>query len=144
LGIGLLDGFKTGESAIVVEIVEVLVGFVNLRRQVDGVGVGGGVSVAVCFRQRCVRQQESQNEEGDFYPAFYCCFSEARLARFGSKGAVGWDDTGRRLILFCWTHNTNKLYPLVPTGSGAPVLFLIEQAGWNRLGWNRLGLNGLV
>jgi len=38
-----LDGFEAGEGAVVVEVVEALVGLANLRGEVDGVGVGGGV-----------------------------------------------------------------------------------------------------
>ena len=41
LGIGFLDGFKAGEGAVVVEVVEVLVSLANLRGEIDGVGVGG-------------------------------------------------------------------------------------------------------
>ncbi len=40
LGIGLLDGFEAGEGAVVVEVVEVLVGLADLRGEIDGVGVG--------------------------------------------------------------------------------------------------------
>ena len=38
-----LDGFEAGESAIEVEGVEVLVGLADCGREVDGIGVGGGV-----------------------------------------------------------------------------------------------------
>jgi hypothetical protein len=83
LGVGFLDGFKPGESAGVVEVVEVLVGLADLWGEVDGVGVSGGVGF--CWRQ--VGQQKSQSEEEDFYPAFYCCFSRARVVGFGLKSA---------------------------------------------------------
>jgi hypothetical protein len=43
LGIGFLDGLETGEGAVVVEVVEALVGLADLGGEVDGVGVGGGI-----------------------------------------------------------------------------------------------------
>ena len=43
LGIGFLDGLEAGEGAVVVEVVEALVGLADLRCEVDGVGVGGGI-----------------------------------------------------------------------------------------------------
>ena len=43
LWVGSLDGFEAGERAVVVEVVEVLVCLANLRGEIDGVGVGGGV-----------------------------------------------------------------------------------------------------
>ena len=43
LWIGFLDGLEAGEGSLVVEDVEVVVGFANLGGEVDGVGVGGGV-----------------------------------------------------------------------------------------------------
>jgi hypothetical protein len=43
LRIGLLDGFEAGKGALVVEVVEMIVGFADLGGEVDGVGVGGGV-----------------------------------------------------------------------------------------------------
>jgi hypothetical protein len=70
LRIGLLDGFEAGEGAVVVEVVEVLVGLADLGGEVDGVGVGGGV---VGVREGWERQQECKKKEAeDFYAAFYC------------------------------------------------------------------------
>ena len=43
LRVVLLDGLEAGEGAVVVEVVEVLVGLADLRGEVDGVGVGGGI-----------------------------------------------------------------------------------------------------
>jgi hypothetical protein len=43
LGIGLLDGFEAGKGTLVVEVVEMIVGFADLRGEVDGIGVGCGV-----------------------------------------------------------------------------------------------------
>ena len=60
LRVGLLDGFEAGEGAVVVEVVEVLVGFADLRGEVDGVGVGGGV-VGVRGGWGC--QQERGDQE---------------------------------------------------------------------------------
>jgi hypothetical protein len=38
-----LDGFEAREGAVVVEIVEVIVGLANLRGEIDGVGMSGGI-----------------------------------------------------------------------------------------------------
>jgi hypothetical protein len=43
LRVGFLDGFETREGAIVVKVVEVLVGFADQRGEIDGIGVGGGI-----------------------------------------------------------------------------------------------------
>ena len=43
LRVGSLDGLEAGEGAVVVEVVEVLVGLADLGGEVDGVGVGGGI-----------------------------------------------------------------------------------------------------
>ncbi len=42
LRVFLLDGLEAGEGAVVVEVVEVVVGFADLGGEVDRVGVGGG------------------------------------------------------------------------------------------------------
>ena len=69
LGIGFLDGFEAGEGAVVVEVVEVLVGFADLGCEVNGVGVGGWI-VGVREGRGC--QQESEKEEAEvFGAAFY-------------------------------------------------------------------------
>ena len=49
LRVALLDGLEAGERAVVVEVVEVLVGLADLRGEVDGVGVGGWI-VGVCVK----------------------------------------------------------------------------------------------
>ena len=43
LRVVLLDGLEASEGAVVVEVVEVLVRLADLRGEVDGVGVGGGI-----------------------------------------------------------------------------------------------------
>jgi len=55
-----LDGLEAGEGAVVVEVVEVLVGLADLRGEVDGVGVGGGT---VGVREGWGRQQEREKKE---------------------------------------------------------------------------------
>jgi hypothetical protein len=65
----LLDGFEAGEGAVVVEVVEVLVGLANLWGEVDGVGVGGGI---VSAREGWGDQQEGEKKEAEsFDAAFY-------------------------------------------------------------------------
>ncbi len=63
-----LDGLEAGEGAVVVEVVEVLVGFADLGGEVDGVGVGGGI-VGVREGWRC--QQDGEEYAESFYAAFY-------------------------------------------------------------------------
>ena len=62
LGIGFLDGFEAGEGAVVVEVVEVLVGLADLGGEVDGVGVGGGI--ARSSRRWLALPAEARGEEG--------------------------------------------------------------------------------
>jgi hypothetical protein len=38
-----MDGFEAGKGTLVVEVVEMIVGFADLGGEVDGVGVGGRV-----------------------------------------------------------------------------------------------------
>ena len=45
LRVGALDGLEAGEGAVVVEIVEVLVGFADRGGEIDGVGVCGESSL---------------------------------------------------------------------------------------------------
>jgi hypothetical protein len=45
LRVGSLDGFEAGEGAIVVEVVEVLVGLEDGWGEIDRVSVGGGVEL---------------------------------------------------------------------------------------------------
>ncbi len=63
-----LDGLEAGEGAVVVEVVEALVGLADLGGEVDGVGVGSGV-VGVREGRGC--QQECEEEAQDFDTAFY-------------------------------------------------------------------------
>jgi hypothetical protein len=64
-----LDGLEAGEGAVVVEVVEVLVGLANLWGEVDGVGVGGGI---VSAREGWGDQQEGEKKEAEsFDAAFY-------------------------------------------------------------------------
>jgi len=71
LGVGALDGFEAGERALVVEVVEVLVGVAERRSEVDGVGVGGGIErLRVDWRP----EQEGKEESRDYVCAvFYRC-----------------------------------------------------------------------
>jgi hypothetical protein len=64
-----LNSFEAGEGAIVVEVVEVLVGLANLGGEIDGVGVGGGV-VGVREGRGCQQEREKKEAEG-FDAAFY-------------------------------------------------------------------------
>jgi hypothetical protein len=69
LGIGFLDGLEAGKGSLVVEDVEVLVGFADLGGEVDGVGVDGWV---VGLGVDWSRQDGGGEDEGeDFYAAFY-------------------------------------------------------------------------
>ena len=62
LGISLLDGFEAGERAVVIEVVEVLVGLADLRGEIDWVGVGiNGLGKG---RQRNNWQCEGDKEKG--------------------------------------------------------------------------------
>ena len=54
-----LDGFEAGEGAVVVEIVEVIVSLADLRREIDGVGVGGGI-VGIGDDWRCQQKREEK------------------------------------------------------------------------------------
>jgi hypothetical protein len=74
LGIGFLDGFEAGEGAIVVEGVEVVVGFADPGGEVDGVGVGGGV---VLLRGgRGVEQEGEEEDPKCFLAVIYRCSPE--------------------------------------------------------------------
>jgi hypothetical protein len=64
-----LDGLEAGKGAVIVEVVEVLVGLADLGGEIDGVGVGGGI---VGVRDGRVCQQECEKKEGQgFDAAFY-------------------------------------------------------------------------
>jgi len=65
-----LDGLEAGEGAVVVEVVEVLVGFADLGGEVDGVGVGGGI-VGVREGWGCQQKREEEEEAEGFDAAFY-------------------------------------------------------------------------
>src|SRR5262249_15607019 len=57
-----------GEGAVVVEVVEVFVGFADLGGEVDRVGVGGGI---VGVREGWSCQHEREKKAEDFDAAFY-------------------------------------------------------------------------
>jgi len=64
LGIGALDGLEAGESAIVVEVVEEVVGFADIGCEVYGVGV----RVGRVGEKRCGQSEEQEKqgkEEGE-------------------------------------------------------------------------------
>ena len=75
LGIGFLDGLEAGEGSVVVEDVEVVVGFADLGSEVDGVSVGGGVvglGAGWSSRGGSGQGYEGGEDEGEeFYAAFY-------------------------------------------------------------------------
>jgi hypothetical protein len=58
-----LDGFEAGEGAVVVEIVEMVVGFADLGGEIDGVGVGGGI-VRVSDNWCCQQEGEKKEAQG--------------------------------------------------------------------------------
>ena len=68
LRIGFLDGFEASESTVIVEVVEVLVGLVDLRREIDRIGVVGGV---VGLRIGRSSQQEREKKAECFDALFY-------------------------------------------------------------------------
>jgi hypothetical protein len=63
-----LDGLEAGQGAVVVEVVEVIVSLADLRGEVDGVGVGGGI---VGVREGWDCQQECKKDAESFDAAFY-------------------------------------------------------------------------
>jgi hypothetical protein len=72
LGIGFLDGLKAGKGSLVIEDVEVIVGFADLRGKVDRVGVGGWVvGLGVAWSRQDDGDEGCENEGEDFYAAFY-------------------------------------------------------------------------
>lgn len=60
LGIGLEDLLEAGEGAVVVEVVEVVVGVADYGVEVEGVGVGVGCLGQGCGGESC---DESEGEE---------------------------------------------------------------------------------
>jgi hypothetical protein len=64
-----LDGLEAVEGAVVVEVVEMLVSLADLRGEVDGVGVSGGI---IGVREGWGGQQRREKEEAEsFDAAFY-------------------------------------------------------------------------
>ena len=59
LGVRRLNLLEAGEGAVVVEIVEVIVSLSDLRREIDGVGVGGGI-VGIGDDWRCQQKREEK------------------------------------------------------------------------------------
>jgi hypothetical protein len=77
LRVGALDGFEAGEGAVVVEVVEVLVGLADLGGEIDGVGVGGGFEL---LRVGWRLKQDGEEDSGDdFCGVFYLCSPEFDL-----------------------------------------------------------------
>jgi hypothetical protein len=71
LRVGALDSLEAGESAFVVEVVEVLEGLADRRGEVDGIGMGGGVE---WLRAGWRLKQEGKEESRDYFCAvLYCC-----------------------------------------------------------------------
>jgi hypothetical protein len=64
-----LDGLEAGEGAVVVEVVEVLVSLADLRGEVDGISVSGGI---IGVREGWSGQQKREKKEAEsFDAAFY-------------------------------------------------------------------------
>jgi hypothetical protein len=64
-----LDGLEAGESAVIVEIVEVLVSLADLKGEVDRIGVGGRI---IRGREGWSGQQKREKKEVEsFDAAFY-------------------------------------------------------------------------
>jgi hypothetical protein len=68
LWMGLLEGFEAGEGSVEVEDVEVVACVAEFGKEVDGVGVGGGV---VGLGAGGKGQREGEDEGEDFEAAFY-------------------------------------------------------------------------
>jgi hypothetical protein len=69
LRVVLLYGLEAGEGAVVVEIVEVIVSLADLRGEIDGISVGGGI-VGVRDDWGC-QQKREEKEAQNFDAAFY-------------------------------------------------------------------------
>jgi hypothetical protein len=68
LRVGFLDGFEAGEGAVVVEVVEVVVGLADLGSEIDRIGVGGRI---VGVREGGGSEEEGEKETKDFDAAYY-------------------------------------------------------------------------
>jgi hypothetical protein len=118
-----LDGLEAGEGAVVVEVVEVLVGFADLGGEVNGVGVGGMVGV----REGWECQQECKKKEAeDFYAAFYCSSPKPELI-----GVIESISLLMRMIVsdaadLILDAVPGKLYPLVPGNPRVPLNFHLD------------------
>jgi hypothetical protein len=75
LRIGSLNGFEAGKSTLIVEVVEVLVGFADLGREVDGIGVGSRIVGLRCGRQW---KQEGEKECPKYFYAVMYRYSPER------------------------------------------------------------------
>jgi hypothetical protein len=107
-----LDGLETGEGAVVVEVVEVLVGLADLGGEVNGVGVGGGI-VGVREGRECQQECKKKKAE-DFYAAFYCSSPKPELI-----GVIESISLLMRMIVsdaadLILDAVPGKLYPLLP------------------------------
>jgi hypothetical protein len=117
LGVGLLDGFEAGECALIVEVIEAVVGFADLGREIDGVGVGCGV-VGVRDGLSC-QQERKKKEAEDFNAAFYRCSPRLGSIRCGWNTYLLMQMIGLDAADNVLDARLGKLYPLIP---GMPVL----------------------
>jgi hypothetical protein len=104
LRVGALDGFEAGESAFVVEVVEVIEGLADRRGEVDGIGVGCGV---VWLRASRRPKQEGKEESRDYFCAvFYCCSPEREDVFVRSISTSGCGSTVYHIGPLDWTYVT--------------------------------------
>ena len=113
LRVVLLDGLEAGEGAVVVEVVEVVVGLADLGSEIDGVGVGGGV---VGVREGWGREQEREEKRLRILTLRFMVLLRSSRAWLRSQRTllmpirmIGLDAAD--LILDA---GRGKLYPLVP------------------------------
>ena len=65
VGVGAIDGLEAGEGAVVVEVIEVVVGFADLGKEVDGIGMGGGLLLGGGEGTRLQGRDEQKSKAGE-------------------------------------------------------------------------------
>ena len=103
-----LDGFEAGEGAVVVEVVEVVVGLADLRGEIDGVGVGGGI-VGVSDNWCCQQNGEEKEAQG-FDAAFYGSSPKPVRLVFFRCNFFRYRRYVDTLVILYWTQTPAKLY----------------------------------
>ena len=63
VGVGALDGFKAGKSAVIVEVVEILVRLADLRKQIDRICMGGAGLCGQTRRKKGAGKEEAGEHE---------------------------------------------------------------------------------